>query len=323
MTRAPQSTEPVPCTGLAGSSRALRRFLSELHNVAPSDAPVFIWGEAGVGKERAARTLHALSPRRNLPFVVLRCLGLDARGLQRALYGAQECADRIPAGRTSEDVPPAVGVLQEARGGTLLLDEIESLEDEAQTELLRALHGLSAGCSPSRRRLPAPRLVSNCTEDLDVRVRRGRFRRDLYHRLAVVRLHLPALRTRREDIPALAIDLIAEQALNGAPSFALDDEALGPLRDHPWPGNVRELASVLLQASWRARDGVLRIGDLGDLLSPTALNASVQIPLGTSLAVAEQILLRATLAAHGGNKKRTAETLGISRRTLYLKLARS
>jgi DNA-binding NtrC family response regulator len=313
MTRAPQSTEPASGTGLAGSSCALRRFLSELRNVAPSDAPVLIWGETGVGKERAARTLHALSPRRSEPFVVLRCLGLDARALQRALYGAQE--------RASEEAPTAIGVLQEARGGTLLLDEIESLEDEAQTELLRALHGLSAGCSQARRRLPAPRLVSNCAEDLDARVRRGRFRRDLYHRLTVVRLHLPALRKRREDIPALAVHLIAEQARNGAPSFTLDDETLGLLRDHPWPGNVRELASVLLQAAWRARDGVLSRDDLGDLLSPTALNASVQIPLGTPLAVAEQILLRATLAAQGGNKKRTAEALGITRRTLYLKLA--
>ncbi|MFO0576101.1 MAG: sigma 54-interacting transcriptional regulator [Polyangia bacterium] len=291
--------------GLVCESRAMRRFVTELENVAPSDMPVLIWGEPGVGKERAARALHRCSGRGAEPFEVIRCSGLDGAALQAVL------ADALPR----------------ARSGSVLLDGVEELDAAAQNELLRVLQSplaIETSGLSSRRLRHAPRWISNAAEDLDPLVRRGRLRRDLYHRLAAVRLHLPPLRTRGTDLPALATDLIAEQVNEGAAaSVTIDEEALTLLRGYPWPGNVREFATVLTQAAWRAREGVLRAADLGDLLAPTALNAAVQIPLGTSLAIAEQILLRATLAGFGGNKKRTADALGITRRTLYLKLGRT
>ena len=240
----------------------------------------------------------------NRPFAVIRCVGLDAAALHAALAEAMPCA----------------------REGSLLLDGVEALDEQAQAELLRVLHAplpsLPAVRSP-RRWPSSPRWICNAAEDLEPLVRRGRLRRDLYHRLAVVRLHMPPLRTRSGDLPALVADVIAERVHQGAAAFTVEEEALTRMRDYPWPGNVRELEALLTQAAWRAREGVLRAADLSDLLTPTALNAAVQIPLGTSLAVAEQTLLRATLAGFGGNKKRTAEALGITRRTLYLKLGRT
>ncbi|MFO0580077.1 MAG: sigma 54-interacting transcriptional regulator [Polyangia bacterium] len=298
----PQTKKPE--IGLVCESRAMRRFVRELENVAPSDVPVLIWGEPGVGKERAARALHQYSERGTEPLEVIRCSGLDGAALQTEL----------------------AGVLPRARSGSVLLDGVEELDAAAQLELLRVLQSPLAlrSSGPSPRRLgQAPRWISNAAEDLDPLVRRGRLRRDLYHRLAAVRLHLPPLRSRKPDLPALAAEVLAERSRSGAPLLSCDEEALALLGDYPWPGNVRELEGVLLQAGWRARDGVLRAVDLEDLMSPAARGAAVQIPLGTSLAVAEQLLIRATLAALGGNKKRTAEVLGITRRTLYLKLGRT
>ena len=285
-------------------SRAMRRFVMELENAAASDVPVLIWGEPGVGKERAARVLHRLSGRETKPLEVIRCSGLDGAALQAAL------ADVLPR----------------ARGGSVLLDGVEGLEADAQVELLRVLQSplatATSGLMPRRLR-QAPRWISNAAAELEPLVRRGRLRRDLYHRLALVRLHLPPLRARKADLPALAAEVLAERIRSGAPCLSCEKEALALLCDSPWPGNVRELEGVILQAGWRAREGVLRAADLEGLLSPAARDTAVQIPLVTSLAVAEQVLLRATLAALGGNKKRTAEALGISRRTLYLKLGRT
>ncbi|MFO0577438.1 MAG: sigma 54-interacting transcriptional regulator, partial [Polyangia bacterium] len=284
----------TPELGLVCESRAMRRFATELENVAPSDMPVLIWGEPGVGKERAARALHRCSGRGAEPFEVIRCSGLDGAALQAEL----------------------AEVLPRARSGSVLLDGVAELDAAAQIELLRVLQSplaMETSGLSSRRFRQAPRWIGNAAEDLDPLVRRGRLRRDLYHRLAAVRLHLPPLRSRKPDLPALAADVLAEQSRSGVPSLSCDEEALALLCDYPWPGNVRELEGGLLQAGWRARGGVLRAADLGDLLSPAARDATVQIPLGTSLAVAEQVLLRATLAALGGNKKRTAEALGITR----------
>jgi two-component system response regulator HydG len=279
----------------------MRRFLSELRNVAQSEAPVLIWGEPGAGKERAAQALHALSPRRDQPFSIVRCLGLDGATLRDTLEP----------------------ILVPGNSGSLLLDGIEALDATAQVELLRELYRMPAWNAPLPRGRPAPRLISNAAVDLDALVRRGRLRRDLYHRLAVVRLHLPPLRTRDQDLPVLAADLLADPAREGASSPILEEDALAVLCGYPWPGNVRELAAVLTQAAWRAPDGRLRSVDLGDLIGRAAKDATVQIPLGTPLQSAVRTLIEATLAAYGHNKKRSAEALGISRRTLYLKLARS
>ena len=294
-----------------GRARAYKRLLTELGHVAPSDAPVLLWGEPGVGKEYAARRLHALSPCRERPFVVLRCAGLSAEALSGELYGPNP-------GRSALGTP--VG-LEPARGGTLLLDGVDELGLMAQTVLLLSLQSLRPA-SASPRRLPPPRLVTSATEDLREQVRRGRFRRGLYHRLAVVRIHLPPLRQRREELAPLIAELLAEHAAQGHPSFTLAPDAEDVLRTYLWPGNVRELAAVLTQAACRPHGGVVHAHDLGDLIEANVQTGFIQVPRGSTLQAAERLILEETLAALAGNKKRTAEVLGITRRTLYLKLAR-
>ena len=294
-----------------GRARTYKHVLTELGHVAPSDAPVLLWGEPGVGKEHAARRLHALSPRRERPIVVLRCAGLSAEALGSELYGPNPDLSvlRSPVG------------LEQARGGTLLLDGVDELGGIAQTVLLLSLQALRpASASPGQ--LPPPRLITSATEDLREQVRRGRFRRDLYHRLAVVRILLPPLRQRREDLAPLIAELLAEHAAQGFPSFTLAPDAEEVLRSYLWPGNVRELAAVLTQAGWRARSGVVHACDLHDLLEGDGQKGFIQVPRGSTLEAAERLILEETLAALAGNKKRTAEVLGITRRTLYLKLAR-
>ena len=289
-----------------GRARRFERVLTELVHIAPSDAPVLLWGEPGVGKEHAARRLHTLSPRRERPFVVLRCAGRSAEALGSELYGPNP-------GRSALLNP--VG-LEAARGGTLLLDGVDELGLMAQTVLLLALHARRHP-SPSPRRLPPPRLITSSTEDLRELVRRGRFRRDLYHRLAVVRLHLPPLRQRREDLARLIAELLAEHAAQGLPSFTLAPDAEEAMRSYLWPGNVRELSAVLTQAAWRPQGGVVHARELCELLEANVQTGFIQVPRGSTLEAAVRLIVEETLAALAGNKKRTAEVLGISRPTLY------
>ncbi|MFO0573005.1 MAG: sigma 54-interacting transcriptional regulator [Polyangia bacterium] len=317
--------------GLSGRSPPMRKLLSDLLAVAPSDTPVLISGESGTGKERCAQALHRLSARRERPLVTLRCQGLSAAGLVRALYQDASGAAAELSPSSDEDEArgaEARGALHRARGGTLLLDGVTALEGDAQDELLRALAASlppiasrTAWAARPPRRLPAPRLVAIASEELQPLVRRGRFRRELYHRIAVVRLPLPPLRARRDDIPLLAAELLAERGLElGRRGLGLSPDAVGVLCRYPWPGNVRELRNVIWHAALRAHDGQIRAADVQDLLDVAGSGGRIEIALGSSLAAAEREIILQTLAALGGNKKQAAESLVIARRTLYLKL---
>lgn len=310
--------------GLGGRSPAMRRLLHDVEAVAPSDTPVLISGESGSGKQRCAEALHQLSPRRDRSLVVLSCLGLSAAMLSQALYGSAGGPD---VGQPDSGL--LLGALRQARGGTLLLDDVAALDAEAQGELLRALSASlpavasrpAVGATGPRRKLPAPRLLATATEELQQLVRRGRFRRELYHRIAVVRLALPPLRSRREDVPILAAEFLDERSRElGQPGILLQPAAVEALCRYPWPGNVRELRNVIWHAALRAQGGQLRAADVQDLLDRTSAAGRIEIPLGVSLATAEREIILQTLAAHGGNKKQAAESLTIARRTLYLKL---
>jgi two-component system response regulator FlrC len=322
------AAETWRAAGLSGRSPTMRKLLSDLVAVAPSDTPVLISGESGTGKERCAQALHALSSRPERPLVTLRCQGLSAAGLVRALYKDASDATELEPRSEPHDPSEPSGALHRARGGTLLLDDVTALEGDAQAELLRALaaslppvSSRAPGALRAPRRLPAPRLVTIASEELQPLVRRGRFRRELYHRIAVVRLPLPPLRARRDDIPLLAAELLAErgQAL-GRRGLVLSPDAVGVLCRYPWPGNVRELRNVIWHAALRAYDGQVRATDVQDLLDAASAGGRIEIALGTSLQAAEREIILQTLAALGGNKKQAAESLAIARRTLYLKL---
>ena len=285
--------------------------------------PCCCGGEPGVGKEHAARQLHALSPRRERPFVAVRCFGLTAPALYRVLY------DSAPAGDEDSNGAASVGALRQARGGTLLLDGVETLDEAAQRGLLLALLALRPA-SPSPRRLPPPRLATSTTEDLLTQVRRGEFRRDLYHRLAVVRIHVPPLRQRRDDILALVDELQAEHAASGLPSFTLAPDAQEALRAYRWPGNVRELQNTILRML--ALTAEPQLG--AHLLSPRILQAPpdpghadlAEVGFAGTLQdrveALEARVLKETLIRLRWNKTRAANELGLSRVGLRAKLVR-
>lgn len=309
----------------------MHRLFGHIRDIAQSDAAVLILGESGVGKELIGRTLHELSARRGRRLVVLVCTGLSAAQLTTALYG-EALPEPRRSGRVLETEPAESrrfgrgrpgGALVQASGGTLLLDDVAALDASAQSELLRALNSEPSVQREPARRGPRVRLLAASTEDLGKLVRLGRFRPDLYHRIAAARLELPPLRERREDVPLLAQSLLAAAATqHQRPVPTLHKEAVALLVGYPWPGNVRELGDVMELALLRSRGPVLHSADLVDLLYAVPVPPRVEIPLGWTLAAAEREVILQTLAAHSGNRQETADTLAISRRTLYEKLAR-
>jgi DNA-binding NtrC family response regulator len=318
--------------GVRARSTVMHRLFGHIRDIAQSDAAVLILGESGVGKERLGRTLHEASQRRSRKLVVLVCTGMSVARLRSALYGEEPVALFKRVGRlgdsgvlgTAERPGPRIsGALAQASGGTLLLDDVAALAPDTQSELLHALNSEPSLQREPARRGPRVRLLATTTEDIAKLVRLGRFRPDLYHRLAAARLEVPPLRERREDVPLLAEELLATAAIRHQRTPpSLHAEVLALLNAYPWPGNVRELADVMELALLRSRGPVLQASELAGLLYSVPVLPRVEIPLGWTLAAAEREVILQTLAAHSGNRQETADTLAISRRTLYEKLAR-
>ncbi len=299
---------------LAGVSRAIRRVRDQVRQVAPSRAPVLIEGEDGSGKSVVARALHRASPRREGPFVWVDCAALPADLFDAELFGS------APAGAA----PARRGRLEDAEGGTLFLDGVEALPSRTQSLLLRALtertYERMGDAAP--RRLDV-RVVSASARDLAAEARAGAFREDLAFALGVVRIDLPPLRARRDDIPALAEALLREGAhAHGRRPRRLTRGALERLMAHDWPGNVTELKNVLdgMLVAARGR-GPLDVSALPERLRVAGpLAAPLRVEVGMTLAEAERQLIEATLREAGGDKPRAAAMLGIGLRTLYRKL---
>ena len=227
--------------GLRGRSPAMRRVFEVLARVAASDATVLLTGESGTGKEVAARALHDASPRRHRPFVVVDCGGLPANLIESELYGHARGA--FTGATQARD-----GAFLAADGGTLLLDELGELPLDLQTRLLGALERRQVQPLGADRPRPVDvRVIAATNRDLRREVNRGTFRADLYFRLAVVHVHMPALREHPEDIPLYIAAMLEERGGSGA-HVRLDPEALARLQAQPWPGNVRELRNTVERA---------------------------------------------------------------------------
>lgn len=225
--------------GLQGASLPMRRAFRSLERAALSDAPVLLVGETGTGKELAARGLHAEGERRDAPFVVVDCAAASAELLRDALFGHQR-------GAFTGAVADVPGALERANGGTVLFDAIEELPLELQPLLLRAAERHEVTRAGASKPVTVDvRWVAATRGDLASLVVEGRFREDLYHRLAVLEVALPPLRARKEDLPALIATLAAEVGLADVPAGS----NLAALVQHGWPGNVRELRNVLARAA--------------------------------------------------------------------------
>jgi transcriptional regulator with PAS, ATPase and Fis domain len=301
--------------GMVGRSPAFNRMVDLINRAAPSTTPVLLLGESGTGKELAAQALHALSPRRNKPFVPVDCSGLTETLFESELFGYEKGAFTGANQRK-------IGLIESAAGGTLFLDEVGDIPLNLQVKLLRLLETGTfrrvGGVESIRAEF---RLVAATHRGLKDMVEEGSFRRDLYYRISAFPVHLPALRERREDLSLLVESLL--ERLSPERPMHLTAPALDRLRAYAFPGNIRELRNLLERAI------LLADGDsIGPEQLPEELEAAApgQARAGSAaqllpLDEAERRYVNWALEQVGGDKKALARILGVSERTLYRKLA--
>jgi DNA-binding NtrC family response regulator len=311
--------EPVAMIGTSAAMLSLRQRIAQ---VARTSETVLITGESGTGKELVARAVHAASDRAGAALVGLNCPALSPQLMESELFGHERGAF------TSADAP-RVGRFELADGGTILLDEVSEIEMPLQAKLLRVLQERAFERVGSSETLRVDlRVLSTTNRDLRAEVAAGRFREDLYFRLAVLPLHVPPLRQRREDVPELAayfLGRIAARLGNDPP--VLDDSARALLVEYHWPGNVRELENIITRASVLSTRSTIGADDLRLwLIDATAGSAgratqsASETTGGASLEDMERRLIENTLERFGGHRAKTAEALGIGVRTLANKL---
>jgi DNA-binding NtrC family response regulator len=295
---------------LIAASAAMRPVLQLMERVAPSDANVLITGEHGTGKEVVALWFLAASGRAARPLVPVNLGGLSENLFESEMFGHVKGA--FTDARTDR-----IGRIELAEGGTLLLDEIGTLEMRQQAKLLRVIEtGEVERVGASRSRRIDVRLVSATNADLHAEVAAGRFREDLLFRLNTIEIHLPPLRERTEDIRALADHFLRRYAARyRKPLSGFEPEALRTLETHPWPGNVRELDHTLERAVLMSQGNSIRNPDLGLRGSGPAPRLE-ELPLEE----VERLLIRKALERHGGNVSQAAKALGLSRSALYRRL---
>ena len=305
--------------GMVGRSPAMQTVYDLIARVAPTQASVLLSGESGTGKELAAQTIHLLSRRREGSFLAVNCGAVVPTLIESELFGHEK-------GSFTGAEANRHGYFEKAHGGTLFLDEVSEMPVALQVRLLRALETgviLRVGASES---IPVDvRVIAATNRDPGKAVRDGVLREDLFHRLNVFPIAMPPLRARGEDIELLADQFLAAANARDGTQKRWSQEARSRLRDYEWPGNVRELKNAVERAA------ILADATIGPELLPVSHTAApaapptripaLQVRVGTSLDLVERRLIVATLEEFKGDKKRTAEALGISLKTLYSRLA--
>ncbi|HEX8501056.1 MAG TPA: sigma-54 dependent transcriptional regulator [Pyrinomonadaceae bacterium] len=302
---------------LVARSGAMREALRLAGRVASTDANVLVTGESGAGKDALALFVHAMSGRAMGPFVKIDCAALPAELLEAELFGYER-------GAFTGATAAKPGRLEAAHKGTLVLDEIAHLTRDAQAKLLRVIERREFERLGGRRTVRVDaRLLALTNVDLDDAVRRRAFREDLFYRLNVVRIHVPPLRERREDVEPLASKFLAAYAAkHGRPARGFGREALEALGSYDFPGNVRELANVVERAVIVAEGPEVGAADLPESLRASAASPGARRARRPTLAELEDVYIREVLADARGNKSEAARVLGISRKNLYERLAR-
>ena len=301
----------------------MQQLLRMIDRVAKHNAAVLLVGETGSGKEVIAQTIHARSNRANKQLIDINCAALPDHLVESELFGYEKSA-------FSGADQMKQGLFELANGGTLFLDEIGELDIQLQSKLLRVLDGQPYFRLGGNRKVDVNvRLVAATNRDLKQEIERGRFRADLYHRIAQFQIIVPPLRERKEDIPVIAQELLSQQR-RGA---RFTEAALNLLLSHTWPGNVRELKNVVLRASVATESPVVDVCDI-DLMLPNAMAAAASASVSFAgyqavpsakenvkrLEHMERTAILTALKDCGGHQGKTAEKLGISRRTLTRKL---
>lgn len=309
---------------LIGGSSIMNQLRSTIEKVAPTNSRVMIMGPSGSGKELVARTVHNKSLRADGPFVVLSSATITPDRFEEALFGAE-----AKPGRDA-----SVGALEEAHGGTLYLDEVGDMPMETQGRILRVLVNQEFTRVGGTQKVKVNvRIVSSTTRDMDEEITAGTMRQDLFHRLAVVPIRVPALAQRREDVPML-IDYFLRQtaASQGLPKRIVGEDAMAVLQAHDWPGNVRQLKNNVERLLILTREGNddepisadLLPNEIGAIVPPLSSDTGgehiMALPLRDAREIFERDYLKAQINRFSGNVSRTAEFVGMERSALHRKL---
>jgi len=298
---------------LVGRSQAWTTMLDEVEQVAPSDATVLLTGESGSGKGRLAKVLHEMSRRRDGRLITVNCAALPENLLESELFGYERGA--FTGAQQQKD-----GRFDLARGGTLFLDEITEVSPSVQVKLLRVLNdGEYERVGGTETLSSNVRVIAASNRDIEADVAEGRFRQDLYYRLAVIPIHVPPLRDRSDDVPLLAQHFLVRFTIKNAKEVAgFAPEALEALAAYKWEGNVRELENCIERAVVLCRGDVIGLHDL-----PTRIREGrggkkqLSVEVGTPLKDIERRMIEETLRSVGGDKGLAASLLGITARTIY------
>ena len=300
-----------------GRSPAMRATFDLIQRVAGTEATVLITGESGVGKELVAELIHELSPRNDGPMVAINCGSIPATLIEAELFGYEK-------GSFTGATRSHAGVFERANGGTLLLDEITEMPMEMQTRLLRVLEtGRFFRVGGTEEIKTDIRVIAATNRDMNDAVRERQLREDVMYRLAVFPIHVPPLRVRESDIRLLAENFLERLNREAGSAKVFSEGSLRTLGEHSWPGNVRELKNAVERAFIMA-DTVLELAPVLVARGVDAADADhmqgIHVPLGSRLDEAERSLIVATLEHFDGNKRRAAQVLGCSLKTLYNKL---
>ena len=300
---------------MIGKSAEMQKVFEMIKKVASSKASVLITGESGVGKEVVADAIHKLSPRKDHQCIKVHCAALSETLLESELFGHEKGAftgaDNLVKGR-----------FELAHESSIFLDEIGEINPSVQIKILRVLQEKAFERVGGQDAINVDvRIIAATNRVLEEEVKKGTFREDLYYRLNVIHIHVPPLRERKDDIPLLVASFLEEFAVeNGKNIKGIDSQAKSAIYNYNWPGNIRELRNCIESAVVMCSGEEIKLEDLPPTVSKSAGDQSINIPANATLDEAEKIIILQTLAANKNNKSKTADLLGIGRKTLHRKL---
>lgn len=300
---------------MIGKSAELNKVRILISKAAPSKANVLITGESGVGKELVANAIHNQSNRKDKPFIVVHLAAMSESLLESELFGYEKGAF------TGADTQHK-GHFERANGGTIFLDEIGEINQSTQVKLLRVLQERKFERVGGEKSIDVDvRVVAATNKNLEEEVKAGRFREDLFYRLNVVRIQMPSLRERKDDIPLLMHSFLTEFCKENNKNIkGFDTKSKAVMLKYSWPGNIRELRNCVESAVVMCSGDEIKIEDLPPALQNKFEEKNIIIPIGITLEEAELIIINENLAYNNGNKSKTADILGIGRKTLHRKL---
>ncbi|MDR2552995.1 MAG: sigma-54 dependent transcriptional regulator [Treponema sp.] len=301
---------------MIGSSAAMRQVFDTISRAAPAKASVLVTGESGVGKELVADALHELSPRKGKPLVKVHCAAIPDTLIESELFGHEKGAFTGALSRRR-------GRFELAHEGTLFLDEIGEIDQNIQIKLLRVLQEKKFERVGGEETIESDvRIIAATNRDLKAETEKGAFREDLYFRLNVINIRVPPLRERKDDIPLLIDAFVREFSReNGKNVEGVDEKARAAIYGYEWPGNIRELRNCVESAVVMCKGNLITETDLPPTIKKGSDESWIRIPLGINMEESEKIIIQETLSRLKGNKSRTAEVLGMARKTLHRKIA--